>query len=75
MDTLGREFERIREVVAEADVDGPLTAKEILTLLEECDEEFESAHEIATILGRQAEYGDVRVIRSSPYQYELGERA
>ena len=75
MDALGREFERIREVVAEADVDGPLTAREILSLLEECDEEFESAHEVATILGRQAQHGGVTVIRSSPYQYELGERA
>ncbi|RBI63815.1 hypothetical protein DMJ13_04655 [halophilic archaeon] len=75
MSTRGREFERIREVVSEASADEPLTAREILTLLDERDEEFESAHEIATVLGRRAQYGDVTVIRSSPYRYDIGERA
>ncbi|WP_433623376.1 hypothetical protein [Halomicrococcus sp. NG-SE-24] len=75
MSARGREFERIREVVSEASADEPLTAREILTLLDERDEEFESAHEIATVLGRRARHGDVTVIRSSPYRYDIRERA
>ncbi|WP_227353568.1 hypothetical protein [Haladaptatus salinisoli] len=74
----GKEFDRIREVVAEAETDEPLTAREILDLLDERGEEFESAHEVATVLGRQARNGDVTVIRSLPYRYtlcELGEGA
>jgi len=63
------EFERIRDVLDDADADGPLTAREILELLEEHDEEFDSAHRVATILGRRAQTGDVEVIRDQPYRY------
>ena len=48
------EFERIRTVLSEADPDEPLTAREILNLLEEHGEEFDSAHQVATVLGREA---------------------
>jgi hypothetical protein len=68
------EFERIRSVVAEADAEQPLTAREILGLLEEHGEEFESAHRVATVLGRQAEAGEVEVIRDHPYRYRFDDR-
>ncbi|MFC4550891.1 MULTISPECIES: hypothetical protein [Halorussus] len=65
-----REYDRIRTVLAEADPDEPLTAREILQLLEANGEQFDSAHRVATVLGRYAE-DDVTVIRSSPYRYRL----
>ncbi|MFB6118655.1 hypothetical protein [Halosegnis sp.] len=65
------EFERIRSVLAEADPDGPLTAREILAVLEEHGEEFDSPHQVATVLGRRAEYGDVEIIRDQPYRYRI----
>ncbi len=65
------EFERIRSVLADADADGPLTAREILELLEEEGEEFDSAHRVATVLGRRAQTGDVEVIREQPYRYDV----
>jgi len=65
------EFERIRSVLEEADTDEPLTAREILQLLEEHDEDFESAHRIATVLGRRAQTGEVEVIRDQPYRYRF----
>jgi len=65
------EFERIRSVLEEADSDQPMTAREILHLLEEHGEEFDSAHRIATVLGRRAETGDVEVIRDQPYRYRF----
>lgn len=68
-----REFDRIRTVVSEADPEEPLTASEILGLLEEHGEEFESAHRVATILGRHADAGAVEVIREQPYRYRFGE--
>jgi len=55
------DFQRIRTVVAAADVDEPLTAREILALLEDRGEEFESAHEVATVprpTGRPGRRGD-----------------
>ena len=67
------EFERIRSVLSEADPDEPLTAREILDLLEEHGEEFDSAHRVATVLGREAEAGEVEVIDGQPYRYRLGE--
>ena len=67
------EFERIRTVLSEADPDEPLTAREILDLLEANGEEFESAHRVATVLGRRAEAGDVEVIRDQPYRYRVGD--
>jgi predicted Zn-ribbon and HTH transcriptional regulator len=65
------EFERIRSVLEETEHEGPLTASEILDVLEEHGEEFESAHRIATVLGRHAQTGDVEVIRDQPYRYRL----
>ena len=67
------EFERIRSVVTDADAEQPLTAREILDLLEEHGEEFDSAHRVATVLGRRAEAGEVEVIRDHPYRYRLDE--
>jgi Fe2+ or Zn2+ uptake regulation protein len=61
-------YEQLRGVLSEADE--PLTAREILSLLEE-QEEFGSAHRVATILGRWADEGDVEVLQDSPYRYRL----
>lgn len=66
-----REYERIRTVLDEADPDEPLTAREILRLLEASGEQFDSPHQIATVLGRRAREGEVQVIQSSPYRYRL----
>ncbi len=65
------EYERIRSVLSEADSDQPMTAREILQLLEEHGEEFESAHRVATVLGRQARRGEVEVIQGQPYRYRF----
>jgi predicted Zn-ribbon and HTH transcriptional regulator len=65
------EFERIRSVLEEADTEEPLTAREILQLLEKHDEDFESAHRIATVLGRRVQTGEVEVIRDQPYRYRF----
>ncbi|RLM49757.1 hypothetical protein [Halorubrum sp. Atlit-28R] len=64
-------YDRIRGVLAEADE--PLTAREILALVEECDEceEIGSPHRVATVLGRRAERGEVEVIAGQPYRYRL----
>jgi len=71
MSTHRGEFERIRQVLEESNADGPLTAREILQVLEAHDESFESAHRIATVLGRRAQTGDVEVIRDQPYRYRF----
>lgn len=68
------EFERIRSVLDETNTDGPLTAREILDLLEDHGEEFESAHQIATVLGRRAQTGEVEVIQDQPYRYQFRDR-
>ena len=65
------EFERIQSVLVNADPDEPLTAREILDLLAEHGEEFDSAHRVATILGRRAEEGEIDVIEDQPYRYRL----
>lgn len=65
------EFERIRSILEEADPEQPMTAREILEVLDEHGEEFDSAHRIATVLGRQAENGEVEVIRDQPYRYRF----
>jgi len=65
------EFARIRTVLAESDVDEPLTAREIHRLLCEHDEALDSPHRVATVLGRRAETGDVRVFDDQPYRYRL----
>ncbi|WP_276272704.1 hypothetical protein [Haloarcula litorea] len=67
------EFERIRAVLDDADADGPMTAREILRVLEEHDEEFDSAHRVATVLGRRAQTGEVEVIQDQPYRYRLSD--
>ena len=67
------EFERIRSVLDDTETDGPLTASEILEVLEEHGEEFDSTHRIATVLGRRAETGEVEVIRDQPYRYRFGD--
>jgi len=68
------EFERIRAVLRETDHEEPLTAREILALLEEHGESFDSAHQVATVLGRHAETGEVEVIRDRPYRYRFDDR-
>jgi predicted Zn-ribbon and HTH transcriptional regulator len=68
------EYERIRSVLDDADADEPLTAREILQVLEEHGEEFDSAHRVATVLGRRAQMGDVEVIRDQPYRYRFRDR-
>jgi hypothetical protein len=65
------EFERIQRVLEDADADGPLTAREILDVLKDHGEEFDSAHRVATVLGRREETGDVEVIRDQPYRYRF----
>lgn len=65
------EFDRIRSVLEEADPDEPLTAREILQLLDDHGEEFDSAHRVATVLGRRAQTGEVEVIRDQPYRYRF----
>ncbi len=63
-----REYERIRGVLAKADE--PLTAREILALLED-GEKLDSPHRVATVLGRWADRGEVDVIADRPYRYQL----
>ncbi|MFB6164317.1 MAG: hypothetical protein ABEJ31_04085 [Haloarculaceae archaeon] len=65
------EFERIRAVLSDADADEPLTAREILEVLAEHGEEFDSAHRVATVLGRYADTDAVEVIREQPYRYRF----
>ena len=67
------EYERIRSVLEDVEADQPLTAREILRVLEEHGEEFDSAHRVATVLGRQAETGEVEIIRDQPYRYRFVE--
>jgi len=61
------EYEEILRVLEEAEE--PLTAREILEALE--DEEIDSAHRVATVLGRRADRGEVDVIRDRPYRYRV----
>jgi predicted Zn-ribbon and HTH transcriptional regulator len=65
------EFERIRSVLEGCETDQPLTAREIMQVLEEHGEEFDSAHRVATVLGRRAQSGEVEVIRDQPYRYRF----
>jgi len=70
MRTTHREAEQLQGVLAAADE--PLTAREILAALEDRGEtDFESPHQIATVLGRWAERGLVTVDRRQPYRYAL----
>ena len=68
-------FEVIRRVVSEEGIDEPLTAREILALAEEHDADFDSAHAVATVLGRHAERGEVEVVEDRPYRYRLDDRS
>lgn len=61
------EYEEILRVLEEADE--PLTAREILDALD--DEEIDSAHRVATVLGRRADRGEVDVIQDRPYRYRV----
>lgn len=65
------ESEHIREVLAEVDPDEPLTAREIRDLLADHGVEVDSAHRVATVLGRWADRGEVDVIRDRPYRYRF----
>lgn len=66
------EFERIRDVVTEADVEGALSASEIVTVLEAHGVDVESTHRVATVLGRRAESGAVEVVgEDPPYRYRF----
>ncbi len=65
------ELERIQSVLEEADAEQPMTAREILEVLDEHGEEFDSAHRVATVLGRHAQNGAVEVIRDQPYRYRF----
>lgn len=69
------EFNRIRSVLEQAEPDQPLTAREILQVLEEHGEEFDSAHRVATVLGRGAQTGEVEVIQDQPYRYRFLEES
>ncbi|MFC6799049.1 MULTISPECIES: hypothetical protein [unclassified Haladaptatus] len=71
----GGDFERIRAVLAEVEPEGPLTAKEICAILADHGEEIESAHRVATVLGRRAQRGDIEVIEGQPYRYRLSDLA
>jgi hypothetical protein len=71
MSTRRGEYERIKDVLEHADPDGPLTAREILELLDEHGEDFDSAHRVATVLGRWADDEEVDVIRDHPYRYRF----
>ena len=65
------EFERIRSILEKTDPDQPMTAREILEILDEHGEEFDSAHRVATVLGRRAQSGEIEVIRDQPYRYRF----
>lgn len=65
------EYEHIRSVLERAEIDGPLTAREIADLLDEQGVDVGSPHRVATILGRRARRGDVEVVGGSPYRYRV----
>ncbi|MFT4949955.1 MAG: putative Zn-ribbon and HTH transcriptional regulator [Natronomonas sp.] len=69
MRTRRGDYERIRSVLKQADPEEPLTAREILRVLKDHGEEFDSVHRVATVLGRRAETDEVEVIRDQPYRY------
>ncbi|WP_121820426.1 hypothetical protein [Halostella salina] len=67
--------ERVRAVLRQLDPDEPLTAREIRDLLADRGVELDSAHRVATELGRLADRGHVDVIRDRPYRYCLDDPA
>jgi hypothetical protein len=64
------EFEAIRDALDGRGTDRPRTAREILHLLDDHDEDLASAHHVATVLGRHAGR-TVEVIEDRPYRYRL----
>lgn len=60
-------LERVCRVLEDADE--PLTAREILDAID--DDELDSPHRVATLLGRHADIDDVEVIRDRPYRYRV----
>lgn len=71
MHARGGDFDRLERVLAEADE--PLTAREILSHLDSEDHDFSSPHQVATVLGRRAQRGEIEVIDDRPYRYDLPE--
>jgi ABC-type xylose transport system substrate-binding protein len=70
MRTTHSDVDRLQGVLAAADE--PMTAREILAALEaEGETAFESPHQIATVLGRWADRGEITVYRRQPYEYQL----
>lgn len=66
------EFERIRDVLASTDVEEPLSASEIVAVLEDHGVEVTSTHRVATVLGREAQSGAVEVVgEDPPYRYRV----
>lgn len=65
------EYERINIALQRAGIDGPLTAREIVDLLDEHGVDIDSPHRVATILGRQARRDEVEVIDDQPYRYRV----
>lgn len=63
------EFERIEAALAAAEE--PVTARELRDRLAERGLAFESAHQLATVLGQAADRGAIEVIHGSPYRYRL----
>nr|WP_193570671.1 hypothetical protein [Halorubellus sp. JP-L1] len=61
--------------MASAGVDEPLSASEIVAVLDEHDVDVESTHRVATVLGRRAESGAVEVVGDDPpYRYRFVDR-
>lgn len=65
------EFERIKAALERADVEGPLTASEIVDVLEDHGVDVDSPHRVATILGRRSERGEVEIVDATPYRYRV----
>ena len=66
------EFERIRDVLVSAGIDEPLSASEIVAVLDEHGVDVDSTHRVATVLGRRAESGAVEVVgENPPYRYRF----
>jgi hypothetical protein len=68
------EFERIRDVLVNAGVDEPLSASEIVNVLEAHGVDVDSTHRVATVLGRRATSDSVEVVGDTPpYRYRFVE--
>ena len=58
--------------MTEADVEGALSASEIVAVLEAHGVAVESTHRVATVLGRRADSGAVEVVgEDPPYRYRF----